>query len=152
MRWKIIILLFLIALAIFIYPHVVFIKRDLGISFLKTLFSFNSIKKINNQTNFLILGLPGGKYEGPNLTDSIILAHYDFKENQLTTIGIPRDIWSGSLKDRINTAYAYGEAKSKDKGLVLAKAEVAKFVGFPIQYAAVFDFSEFEELIDFLGG
>ncbi len=152
MRFKILLAVFLIGLTFFLYPHFVFLKKDLKISIFKTLFSFNSIKKVNSQTNILILGIPGGNYEGPDLTDSIILANYNFRKNRLTTIGIPRDIWSNSLKDRINTAYAYGEAKKKDGGLTLARAEAAKFVGFPIQYAVVIDFSQFEELIDFLGG
>lgn len=152
MKLKIILTVLLVGIIVFLYPHFALIKKDLKISLLKTFFSLNGIKKVNGQTNFLILGVPGGAHEGPNLTDSMIVANYNFKKGKLTTIGVPRDIWSDSLKDRINTAYAYGEAKKKGGGLTLARAEIARIIGLPIQYSAVINFSEFEELIDFLGG
>ena len=59
------------------------------------------------------------------------------------------DIWSDTLQDKINTAYAYGEAKKTGGGLTLAKAELSNIIGQPVQYAAVIDFSKFETLIDF---
>lgn len=152
MRVKILLLVLLFGLLALLIPHYIFIKKDLKISLVKTLLSWNSIKKADSQTNILVLGIPGGNHEGPNLTDSITIANYNYSKNKLTTIGIPRDIWTDSLEDKINTAYAYGEAKKRGSGLVLAKAEVAKFTGIPIQYAAVIDFNEFEDLIDFLGG
>ena len=99
------------------------------------------------------MGIAGGSHEGPNLSDTNIVVNYNFKTNKLTTISIPRDIWSETLKDKINSAYAYGEAKKPNGGgFVLAKAEIEAIVGLPIQYAAVIDFQQFKELIDFLGG
>jgi LCP family protein required for cell wall assembly len=98
------------------------------------------------------LGIAGENHDGPNLSDSIIVANYDIKNNQMTTVSIPRDIWSDTLKDKINSAYAYGEAKQKGGGLKLAKAEVSAIIGQPIQYAAVIDFDKFKTLIDYLGG
>lgn len=133
-------------------PYFQFMKRTLNISPFKTLFSWDSIRKVDGQTSILVLGIAGGNHEGPTLSDSIVVANYDFSKNRLITLGIPRDIWSPTLQDRLNSAYAYGEAKQKGGGLKLAKAEVAAVIGIPIQYAVVINFQGFRDLIDYLGG
>jgi len=74
-----------------------------------------------------------------------VVLSYDLKTNKLITISIPRDVWSDTLHDKINSAYAYG-------GFTLAKAEVQIIVGQPIHYALAINFDQFEKLIDFLGG
>jgi LCP family protein required for cell wall assembly len=137
---------------LFVKPYYNLLTEDLKIDPIQTLLSTNGIKTINDTVNILVLGIPGGKHDGPNLSDSMIVLHYDFKTNKLTTIGIPRDIWSDTMKDKINTAYAYGEAKQEDGGLKLAKAEVGAIVGMPIQYAMVISFNRFKDLVDYLGG
>lgn len=154
MRQKIIIIsgLLFVGVIFFLLPYYRFLTQTLKISIFKTLIGKDSLKSFDNQVNILILGIPGGNYQGPNLSDTIIVANYNFQNNQLTTISIPRDIWSDTLRDKINTAYAYGETKEKGGGLKLAKAEVSTIVGQPVRYAAVIDFSKFEELINFLGG
>jgi len=137
----------------FIHPYWSFVNETLHISIFKTFFSKDSLKTYDNQINILLLGISGGKHDGPNLSDSNIVLNYNFKTNTLTTISIPRDLWSPTLKDKINSAYAYGEAKKPGKGgFILAKAEMGTVIGLPIQYTGVIDFQQFKELIDFLGG
>lgn len=150
-RWILMGILLLITFFV-IGPYYLFLKRDLNVSPLKTLFLSGGLKKVNNQVNLLILGIPGGNHEGPFLSDSMIVLNYDFSKKRLVTIGIPRDVWSSTLQDRVNSAYAYGEAKKKSGGLTLAKAEIGSIVGTPIQYVIVMNFSEFKDLIDYLGG
>lgn len=154
MKKKFLISLFIfLALLIFILrPYYLILKNTLKISPLRTLLSWDSIRKVNNQTNILILGIAGGTHEGPTLSDSIVVANYDFTSNKLVTLGIPRDVWSPTLEDKVNSAYAFGEAKQKGGGLKLAKAEVASVIGMPIQYAVVINFQGFEKLINYLGG
>jgi len=155
MRKKIVILalFFLLVIAsIIILPYYKFLTQTLKISLFKTLFSFDSLKVRDDQVNILVLGIAGAEHEGPNLSDSIMVLNYNFKTNQLTSFSFPRDIWSATLSDKINSAYAYGEAKMKGGGLKLAKAEMEAVFGQRIPYAAVVNFSEFEELIDFFGG
>lgn len=136
-----------------IKPYLDFINNTLKVSILKTLFIKDSLKTYNSQVNILLLGIAGEKHDGPNLSDSIVVANYNFKNNKLTTISIPRDIWSDTLDDKINSAYAYGEAKKpKGGGFILSKAEVEAIIGLPIQYSAVIDFDQFRKLIDYLGG
>ncbi|MBI5127622.1 LCP family protein [Candidatus Roizmanbacteria bacterium] len=155
MKSKIIIavVFILIILWLIIRPYLVFIDKTLKVSIIKALFSKDSLKTYDDQVNILMLGIAGGKHDGPNLSDSNVVVNYNFKTNKLTTISIPRDLWSSTLNDKINSAYAYGEAKKPNGGgFVLSRAEIEEIVGLPIQYAAVIDFGQFKELVDFLGG
>ena len=152
MRLKILLCLLFAAALILLFPYYLFLRNKAKISIVKTLLSFDSLKLVDNRVNILLLGIPGGNHEGPTLSDSITVINYDFLSNTFTSISIPRDIWSETLKDKINSAYAYGEAKSKGGGLKLAKAEISAVIGTPIQYAAIVDFAKFRQIIDFLGG
>ncbi|MFA6080892.1 MAG: LCP family protein [Patescibacteria group bacterium] len=142
----------LITLVIILRPYYLFVTQTLHVSPIKTLLSLDGLKSYNNRVNVLFLGIAGADREGPNLSDSIVVLSYDLKTNHLVTISIPRDIWSDALQDKINSAYAYGEAKKKGAGFILAKAEIQAIIGQPIHYGAAINFDQFEELIDFLGG
>lgn len=93
----------------------------------------------------LLLGIGGGKHQGPNLTDTIIFASIDANKNKVVLISIPRDLWLPDLKGRINIAYAKG-------GISMAKSYISKIVGQPIDYILRIDFDGFEKAIDLLGG
>lgn len=144
--------LFIISIFLIVGPYYTFATQDLKISLFRTLFTSGGLRKVNNQVSILVLGIAGGTHDGPTLSDSIIVANYNFEKNRLLTIGIPRDVWSSTLRDKINSAYAYGEAKKENGGLTLAKAEAGAIVGFPIEYAVVINFSKYKGLIDFFGG
>jgi len=151
-RLSLILLLILICFYLLLKPYYDFSTKVINVSPAAIIFGNKELKSTHNQTNILILGISGPGHDGPDLSDSIIVASIDFNRKQLNTISIPRDIWSDTLKDKINSAYAYGAVKQTTGGLVLSKAEVAAIVGIPIHYAVVIDFSEFEKLIDYLGG
>lgn len=100
--------------------------------------------------NVLLLGIAGGKHDGPNLSDTIILAHIDQSSNQIDLISLPRDLWIPELSAKINHAYAYGEEQKK--GIFLVKKVVERITGQEIHYVLVVNFSAFTQLIDLLGG
>ena len=106
----------------------------------------------SDRTNILLLGIGGGNHEGSDLTDTMMVLSLDNKKKTSAFISVPRDIWSETLKDRVNSAYHYGEEKKKGGGLLLAKVTVEDIVGMPIHYAVVVDFSGFQNLIDQVGG
>ncbi len=110
------------------------------------------LKPIDGRVNILLLGIPGGTHDGADLTDTILVLSFHEKNQSLAMISVPRDIWSDTLKDKVNSAYHYGEVKKKGGGLVLSKAIVSDMVGLPIQYALVLDFSGFRKVIDLIGG
>lgn len=109
------------------------------------------LKKTDNKTNILLLGIPGGTHAGPTLTDSITVLSLD-RNKSLTLVSLPRDIWSETLKDKINSAYFYGEEKKKGGGMLLSKVVSEDVIGIPIHYALVVDFSGFKRVIDEIGG
>lgn len=145
-------ILIIIVLILIAKPYYTFLTKTAGISLWRTFFTDGDLQTVDDTVTILLLGIPGGTHDGPLLSDSITVLHYDFKKNTVVTIGIPRDVWSVTLQDKINTAYSYGEEKQKGGGLKLAKAEVAGIIGHPVQYAVVISFAKFEQLIDFLGG
>lgn len=111
-----------------------------------------NLKKYQDRTNVILLGIAGGNHAGADLTDAIIFLSINYQKKDVVEVSVPRDIWSQTLKDKINTAYHYGEEKKKDGGLILAKSIVEEVVGLPIHYAWVVDFSGFQKLIDLAGG
>ncbi len=108
-----------------------------------------------HRLNILILGVGGGRHDGPNLTDTILLASIDEEKNKVTLTSIPRDLWipdlSGSNK-KINTAYTFGEARRMGGGLKLTEAVVKKVTGQNVDYGIKIDFSGFIKAVDILGG
>lgn len=109
------------------------------------------LKNFDRRTNVLLLGISGGNHEGATLSDSMTFISLDGGKDAVL-ISLPRDIWSPTLKDKINSAYAYGEAKRKGGGILLAKAIAEEVVEQPIHYAFVIDFFGFQNLIDTIGG
>lgn len=111
-----------------------------------------SLKSSAQFTNILVLGVGGGTHDGADLTDTMMVVSLNADKHSVTFTSIPRDIWSETLKDRINSAYHYGEEKKKGGGLLLAKVIAEDVVGIPIQYSFLLDFSGFKEIIDVVGG
>lgn len=113
------------------------------------------LKQNDNKINILLLGIGGGSHEGPNLTDTIILANIDAKANKVTLVSLPRDLWvpdlTGNVK-KINEAYADGENIRKGGGLPLAEAVVRKVSGQEIDYGIRIDFTGFVKAVDIIGG
>jgi LCP family protein required for cell wall assembly len=114
-----------------------------------------ALKETNNRVNVLLLGIGGGVHDGPNLTDTIIFASIDPKNNKVNLVSIPRDLWVPELTTyvkKINSAYSDGESKSKGGGLIEAKAIVRKVTGQEVDYGIRIDFSGFTKAIDTIGG
>lgn len=115
------------------------------------------LRNDNGRTNILLLGIGGTGHEGPTLTDAMILLSIKNRPDESKTnlspaviISIPRDIYLGSLGDKINSAYDTG--LKQGVGTLLVKSAVEQVTGFPIHYAVVADFSVFEEVVNTLGG
>lgn len=110
----------------------------------------NSIRSDNNRVNILLLGNSGANHDGPLLTDSIIVVSYNLKTDKAVLISIPRDLWLGSIKAKVNAAYEKG-VKEK-KGLEFSRDKLSEVVGLPIHYAIRVDFGAFEKAIDLVEG
>ncbi len=107
-----------------------------------------SLKQENGRTNVLLLGIGGGNHDGPNLTDTIILASINWQKDTVTLISIPRDLWVPSIPQavkKINEAYNLG-------GLSTGEKVVEEVTGQPVDYGIRLDFQGFVKGIDQIGG
>ncbi len=110
----------------------------------------------DDRINFLLLGIGGAGHEGPNLTDTILLASLRPSDGKVAVMSIPRDLGAdipGLGFRKINEAYAYGILnKETEGGLNLVKQTVENITGLVIPYVAVVDFEGFRQFIDSVGG
>lgn len=117
----------------------------------------------DGRINVLLLGIGGPGHDGPDLTDTILLASIDPVNNKTALLSIPRDLWvkiPGNGSQKINAAYPDGKSESKAKtlsgkekdGLNLLDQTLEPVLGIPIHYHAVVDFAAFKDTVDALGG
>lgn len=118
----------------------------------------------DGRINILILGNGGPEHqEGPDLTDTIMIASIDPTNNQVSLLSLPRDLWvkiPGDGYHKINEAYYYGKQNSKSKSLVdqdktgvdWVDKTLEPILGIPIHYHVVVDFAAFRQTIDAVGG
>lgn len=114
------------------------------------IFLNNGLKSNNGLVNVLLLGTAGGKHDGPNLTDTIMVASYNLKTNKLYLISIPRDLWLPEFKSKVNSVYQTG--LNQGNGLAFTKTIVGNIVGLPLRYGLRIDFQGFIDAVDGLSG
>lgn len=150
---KIIVLSLLFAFAIFLALRLFNLEKLVfrGPQTVVRLITDTGLKSDRARTNVLLLGIGGAGHEGPNLSDTMILASIDREGKDVVLISIPRDLWAADLSAKINSAYAYGEDKN-GQGLELASETVSKTLGLPIHYAVRLDFNGFIEAVNLVGG
>jgi LCP family protein required for cell wall assembly len=120
----------------------------------------------DGRVNVLILGKGGPTQEdGPDLTDTILLASIDPVQNEAAILSLPRDLWvkdNGSAT-KINAVYAFAKERAlnnnpKDKeaaeqaGTEAISNRVEAVLGVPIHYHVMVDFTAFQKAIDTVGG
>lgn len=119
-------------------------------SVVEFIFSPHNLKSTNSRVNILLLGIPGGTHDGSNLTDTIMVASYNLKTNQVYLFSIPRDLWLPALRSKANAVYQIG--LSQNNGLGLAKTVVGNILGIPIHYTLRADFRGFVKAVDAIDG
>lgn len=115
-----------------------------------------TLKQTNGHTNIALLGIGGGSHDGPNLTDTIMLASIDWKKDTVTLISIPRDLWIPTLQNdsvkKINEVYALGQNNTPPSGISDAEKVVGQVTGQPVDYGIRLDFQGFIDGINEIGG
>lgn len=130
-------------------------NQGLSLNYLNLLFKNNLqqlVRSYKGRTNILVLGSSGNGLSGNDLTDTMIFSSINLFSQDILLISLPRDIWSPTLQDKINSAYHYGEEKKQGGGLILAKSITEEILGQPVHYAVLIDFEGFKKLIDTVGG
>jgi LCP family protein required for cell wall assembly len=102
-------------------------------------------------SNILLLGTDHARLAGresANRTDSITLVRVDSSRHRIAYLSIPRDLRvdiPGYGTSKVNAAMQLG-------GPTLAVRTVKELTDLPINHIVIVDFSQFEDLIDKLGG
>jgi len=124
----------------------------------------------DGRVNILMLGIGGPGHDGPDLTDTILVASIDPIQKQAALLSIPRDLYvktptGGSSK--INAIYANAkyavsnrapkktadvEAQAQKAGIEAIENTVTQTMGIPIHYYVVVDFAAFKQAVDTVGG
>lgn len=140
----------LTALVVFISVAVAFFSGSNTV--FKFIFpSLTSLKSTDDRVNVLLLGNPGSQFNGPYLTDTIIVASLNLKTNQAYLISLPRDLWLNDYKIKLNAAYEVGRSKNNG-GLSFSKKIAEDILGIPIHYGVRVDFSGFIKAVDDIEG
>ncbi len=104
--------------------------------------------QINSRLNVLIVGLDKG-IDGPQRTDTLMLASFDPETGEVSILSIPRDtrviIPGRPEKDKITHAYAYG-------GIKRTLQTVSQFTDMPINYYITVSTDGFRKMVDTMGG
>lgn len=118
--------------------------------------------------NVLLLGIGGDGHDGPDLTDTILLASIDPVNHKAALLSVPRDLWvsvphHGSMK--INAAYETGKyaylhkqsasnanAKAVQAGFDSTNQIVGQVLGLHIDYDVLVNFKAFQQAVDTVGG
>ncbi len=120
----------------------------------------------DGRVNILLLGKGGPEQpDGPDLTDTIIVASIDPVNKEAGLLSIPRDLavkMDSGETTKINAVYALTKmsAKSHNKsdadaekaGLDAIQKTVKDITGLPIHYYTMVDFAAFQQAVNTVGG
>lgn len=122
----------------------------------------------SGRINILLLGRGGGNHDGPDLTDTMMVASIDPVNHTTTLLSLPRDLWvsvPGQSDMKINAAWETGEFKYLGKvapgstdpkaiqaGFDLVDQTVSSVLDINIDYNVIVDFQAFQQAVDNVGG
>ena len=105
--------------------------------------------------NYLLIGSDQGS-GSLFRTDTLILASIRPRQQAVTLISIPRDLFvyiPGWTMQRINTAYLHGQViKYPGGGAALLKETIRYNLGIRVDHLAIVDFKGFKKIVDTLDG
>ncbi len=109
----------------------------------------------SDRMNVLLFGVGGDGHDGPQLTDTIILASIDLKEKKVAMLSIPRDTaypLGGGRFEKINAVQAYAEQDHPGEGARVAADAIGKLLEVKVDHVVRIDFSGFAKFVDAIGG
>lgn len=101
------------------------------------------------------------EHEGADLTDSIMVASIDQKNNNAYLISIPRDLYVeygeaclSGYQGRINEVYACGRGQNEDEngGQTALRDKVSEITGLDVQYSVHVNYTVMREAVNAVGG
>ena len=129
------------------------------------------LKKEQDKTNILLLGIAGEDHISGTLADSLIFISIRENQNKADLISIPRDMWvffasedypaegvSGYTYEqgwqKINEMYhlSGGQEKPNIEATRHLTQKISEITGQPIHYTAIINLNGTEKIVDILGG
>jgi LCP family protein required for cell wall assembly len=109
----------------------------------------------DGRVNIAVLGIGGTTdtgqvHDGALLTDSIQIMSIDTIHKSVSMTSVPRDFYYKGNK--INSVYAFAEAKSPGSGGAAVKAALGDVLGITIPHFVVVDFTAAKEAVNTVGG
>lgn len=109
----------------------------------------------NDSVNFLLLGAPGAGNDAPDLTDTIIIAHFNPNKNKIYLFSIPRDLLvkmpDSDYYTKINSLYARNKNNIGHEFDAIRQT-AAEITSLAIDHYVFIDLSVLKNAIDTLGG
>jgi len=123
----------------------------------------------DGRINILLIGKGGPGHDGPDLTDTLLLASIDPIKNEAALVSVPRDLYVKDIRGystKINAIYANSKQArlangsdtkddlqaAEDVGLSAIKQKISDVLGIPVHYYVMVDFDGFKDAIDTVGG
>lgn len=118
----------------------------------------------DGRVNIMLLGRGGSGHDGPDLTDTLLVASIDPVNKQAALLSVPRDLWVQSRygNAKINALFANAKTSAlrKNSKVETAEATAAKAVqgeledilGINMHYYSIIDFAGFEKAVNTVGG
>jgi LCP family protein required for cell wall assembly len=119
----------------------------------------------DGRINILMLGRGGAGHDGPDLTDTLVIASVDPIGKQASLISVPRDLWVESRygDTKINAVFANAKNSAlRKKGTTKDAAEktgikaiedtLEDVTGINLHYYVLVDFKGFEKAVNTVGG
>ncbi len=108
----------------------------------------------DQKLTLLILGIDSlaQRKGSPPLTDTLLLAQIDLTEANITTISLPRDLWSEAYQTKINALYTYGFERYPDHPEKFSSMVLEQLTMQEIDRTMVISLEQLGLLIDLIGG
>ncbi len=103
---------------------------------------------------FLLLGLDtlDSRPGSPALSDTIMYVVLNKNTGVVTTIAIPRDLWSPEFKTKVNALYHYGKERYPERPEQFPTEVLDELTGLKTTHTVVITMDLVAEIIDTLGG
>ncbi len=114
----------------------------------------NQILGKNNQLTLMVLGIDTlSQREGSSpLTDTLLLTQIDLDQAVITTISLPRDLWSEAYQTKINALYTYGFNRFPGNPEKFPTMVLEKWTQQEIDRTIIISLEQLGQLIDLVGG
>lgn len=118
----------------------------------------------DGRVNILLMGRGGAGHDGPDLTDTVLVASIDPVNKKAGLVSIPRDLWVESKygDSKINAVFANAKSSALRRDASVESAEktgieaienvTEEVLGLNIHYYTMVDFKAFEKAVNTVGG